>query len=465
MIVKIKIKQKLFGKKIDINKIISLSGMESGSYDEHSVLEWYKENRPLILFQEDHKARGIRISIQDSEVRLSLNLPTSKEEIVTFYDLIRKITEYLEVHSFIRNTKKAKLNEIDTYIKEDIDNSIKELNDIEQKAYFGKITPMLVLCYPISIGAREAEKIDGSIERFGCFLNDIQKRQINYATPTILTRNDTHTFLGVYAFSESVDTILPKTTSAIYGRLPIQEYFVSLPGDSLIRYRTFMELARVKEEFDADRNVYSLLEEEIRDLANHNAVNLLTLEKVHGYYFGPVLDNCYLRQVEAKEKKLEGADVFSAYSHGAIFLKWMYDHDLLSDDILNAEKNLRSAFESIQAIRILLANSPVLKGRICAEYFKEEGRAFAESYYRFSYAKPSKYIKSKIKLTHLYPNDIDHYAKQYFQDHALEHYDEEYASLQVPYDDAYISFMYASIDTAWHEFCEKIGVQDTRSYE
>lgn len=128
----------------------------------------------------------------------------------------------------------------------------------------------------------------------------------------------------------------------------------------------------------------------------------------------------------------------SGYNHIAVFLKWTYANNMLTDQLFEKEPRLKAALDGEGDVREALANSDKLKGTIRTGYFKKEYVQFVfDTYYEKD----------------IYPKKVDKYALEYFGEekyNSAEFKNEGY--LFVPYDDAYFSYMSDFLDGEWEKF-------------
>ena len=126
----------------------------------------------------------------------------------------------------------------------------------------------------------------------------------------------------------------------------------------------------------------------------------------------------------------------SGYNHLAVFIRWAYEHDMLSDMLFDCDKNIKFELENNGDIRQAIKDSTVMRGKINSVHFKEEYRPFVEYYYKFN--------------RHGYPNDVDENALNYFgkENYNCDEFKNE-AYLFVPYDEEYYKNLSAFIEKAW----------------
>lgn len=165
-------------------------------------------------------------------------------------------------------------------------------------------------------------------------------------------------------------------------------------------------------------------------------------------FTGEEIDDAYDHSIKVKELELP-TDPMNGFNHIAIYLRWCYEHELLSDSLLEEYPKLGEviADETID-FRYVLQTVPIFSGKIGLGLFNSLGRKFTEYYYRFGVN----------ESYHTYPNDVDYYAVRYtkqeiFEDMDLK--DEEY--LFVPYDEYYYKGLSKAIDAAWREFRNRMN--------
>lgn len=169
--------------------------------------------------------------------------------------------------------------------------------------------------------------------------------------------------------------------------------------------------------------------------------NITTLEILQTQIdWGKAYDNGATHQRKIGQKKLK-VDPLAGYNHLAIFLRWMKEHDLLSETLTNLVLELKQDMDWREIIDEVAA----FDGKLKKGHFNELGNAFAKIFYLFN---------GSTKKT--YPSCVDEYAKQYF---GLDKYNSEEfqdeAYLFVPYDEAYYQGLSAFIDEAYQQFIEK----------
>lgn len=152
-----------------------------------------------------------------------------------------------------------------------------------------------------------------------------------------------------------------------------------------------------------------------------------------------VLDAGYSHSPKITKKKLN-LDIATSCNHLAIFLRWMYEHHMLSDYLLSEYPALASIIEEKTIdLRDVLRLTPVFSSRLTLAHFNDIGQDFARKYYVFGQGG--------------YPSDVDKYAEEYFgtEKYNSEEFQDE-AYLFVPYDEKYYHGLSKYIDKAFEKY-------------
>lgn len=161
--------------------------------------------------------------------------------------------------------------------------------------------------------------------------------------------------------------------------------------------------------------------------------------------FGQTLDegSWHCNKVDDDELPL---DRIVGYNHLAVFLRWMSEHDMLSDYLLKYFPTLPKIIKyKKEDLRKVIDESSLFRGELCEQHFNEIGRKFALSFYQFN-----------KHSTDYYPSCVDDWAETFLGSekyHCEEYKDEAY--LFVPYDEEYYQGLSKYIDKAWEKFNEK----------
>ncbi len=156
-----------------------------------------------------------------------------------------------------------------------------------------------------------------------------------------------------------------------------------------------------------------------------------------------LVDDAQMHSSKVQEKQLP-TDPMNGYNHIAIYMRWCYEHELLSDALLEEYPRIGEVIEDPTIdFRFVLQTVPLFSNCIGLGHFNSLGRQFSEFYYQFD--------KEDGEIA--YPKDVDRYANEYTKQEIFEGIDmqtEDY--LFVPYDELYYQGLSKYIDKAWEEF-------------
>lgn len=265
MSVSVRIKQKgLFKKKLSIEEIIKITNLSFGVCDENYRLIKNEIANHTLIYDENKLARGIDISLDDKDIILLLNLPTSSSEIRTFYDVIEKICNELNIKQYIREEETVSLNDKEKFIEYDEKGSIAGLEslqkEIEKDNY--KSLEIFGIYNPISIGLNEIKKINNSLDNFEEYLNQIQSLDVYYATPRVYKVDGK--LIGIYAIGANISSVVPIKPYIILNQIRgIEEWYVMLKEGKTVKYDDFISNVTQKEYYDANHLIVTLSENEV----------------------------------------------------------------------------------------------------------------------------------------------------------------------------------------------------------
>lgn len=442
MSVNIEIKQKgLFKKDITVEEIAKLMNLSYGVSDDNYTLNRGKIGKYTILYDPKCIGRGIEVSFEEKNVIIRLALPTIPSEIKLFYSLAEKICQKLNVKEFIRDEELVKLENCYEFIENDKNAALDAIKNIENKINSNEYHNFYVFgaLNPISIGKDEINKIDNNLENFENLINDLQQLDVFYANPKFYKREN-GTIFGIYFVGGEIDTVVPTQPYILYNtEEKIDDYYVMLPERNCIKYNDFIENVKKVANYDNNHFIVSLKETEIQYLILNYAVDTTTNEKKKGnYYWGNILDYGYNHSSKVKEMNLNTKEL-SGYNHLAVFLRWSFEHNLLSEELLNAVPEIKNVIKNMD-LREFIRDNQYFKGEIKTGFFNDIGKEFAKKYYAF-------------RANNGYPRSVDLYAEQYFgteKYNSKEFKNEAY--LFVPYNEEYYIGLSEFIDRAWKDF-------------
>ncbi len=210
-----------------------------------------------------------------------------------------------------------------------------------------------------------------------------------------------------------------------------------LPNNEIVNFYSIIPLHETEMSFKLDHGGDELLARLRKKQENIFLVDVareacIDFEEAHG----GTLDSAHAHMSSIYEKELD-VDVFSAYNHLAIYLRWAIENDLTCKEfnenfveVINMVKT-KVAIDEFD-LRLFLHKE--FNGRLLIYFFNDEGAYFTAEYYG----------------DNQYPKDVDTHAINYFNGKKVEHQDEDY--LFVPYDEQYYQSMKRYIDIAYEEY-------------
>lgn len=271
-----RIKQKsLFKKKMSIEDVINDINLSYGICDENYRLIFNKIGKHTLIYDDEKLARGIDVSIEDSDIVLLLSLPTSSSEIRLFYKIIEKLCIKLKLKKYIREEDMVSIDDNERFIEYDEKASISGLEDlknrINQDTY--KRFEIFGVYNPISIGINEIDRIGTSLIKFEDFLHDIQAIDVYYAAPNVYKINGK--LVGIYAIGPNIPSVVPNEPYIVLNQIEnIDEWYVMFKEGKTVKYIDFFAKCKNKKYYDANHVIVSLSDEEMNDLLENNLVDL-----------------------------------------------------------------------------------------------------------------------------------------------------------------------------------------------
>ena len=204
MSVDVCLKQKGFFK-----KAISLSDITNGQFAYGTSESWIlvpdKISNDMILYDPKHIARGISLVWDEKDsacLRLSLLLPTVREEVDMFYDIIARIAKLWKLKKYEQDGVEQKISDL-----ADMRENIKIFSNECLRGFLAKHTDgcFFSALHPIYYDEQDLEEMQIN---FAAFLHHRQSRDLYYARPHIYQKTDGG-YLGVYTLTNDVDSILP----------------------------------------------------------------------------------------------------------------------------------------------------------------------------------------------------------------------------------------------------------------
>lgn len=424
--------------KLNVPQIAELSNLSYGISDSNYTLERNKAGQYTILYDAKCIGRGFELSFEENGLYLRLPLPTAGYEIEVFYELAKKLCQVLEVDYFIRDEGIVPLEHVFDYIDPDKEASLNAIKGIDKKVRNHEMENMVIFgaLNPIFLGIEEMNEINCSLTGLEKLLNLLQQKDVFYANPRFYQRND-GTIFGVYFVGENIVTVVPTSPKSPFVNIEnVDSYYVRIPDRNDIPYEDFITHVDKLENYDNGHIIVSLNEDKIYELSSNYTVNMTTKERIKGVYFGTTLDDG--RNHLNKIRKLElNIEELAAFNHLAVFLRWMCEHNMLSERLLKDVPNIKELIEDKNTdLRKVIVQEPSFGCTLKANHFNEIGKKFAKEFYVFGNGG--------------YPVCVDNYALSVLGDkkyNSTEYKNEAY--LFVPYNEEYYQGLSKYINDAW----------------
>lgn len=268
MSVSVRIKQKsLFKKKLNIEEIIKLTNLSYGVSDENYRIIPNEIAEHTLIYDNNRLARGIDISLDDTDVVLLLSLPTSPSEIRKFYEVIEIICNKFNTQNYIREEELVNIKDNEKFIKYDEEGSIAGLEDLQEKISHDEYKRFEIfgVYNPISIGINEIKKINNNLYNLEEYLDKIQSLDVYYATPRVYRVKEK--LIGIYAIGPNIPSVVPTKPYIVLNQIKgIEEWYVMMKEGKTIKYNDLINNAKNKEYYDANHIIVTLSDNEIDNL-------------------------------------------------------------------------------------------------------------------------------------------------------------------------------------------------------
>lgn len=160
--------------------------------------------------------------------------------------------------------------------------------------------------------------------------------------------------------------------------------------------------------------------------------------------WGKAYDSGFIHSKKISAMGLD-TDMSSGFNHLAVFLRWMAEHNLISQRLVSSYPSLVSTIARKDSdLRNIIRFSPKFGGELCEDHFTKVGQKFAKRFYNF-------------RIPDGFPHCVDEFAEEYLgteKYNCKEYKDEAY--LFVPYNEEYYERLSKYIDDAWAVFRGKM---------
>ena len=228
--------KKLFGKTVlDIPSLARACGLCYGSNNEFYILqENEQKNRTAVLYNPAHIGRGIYFDgskAREGYYEISYNIPTTRLEITDFARLAGEIERRLGRADMycVEEERAFTGRELEQGIEDFAAFSRKSLNQFcGNKEFKSHILTLARWPYTLTEDKAAAWETCTDLSDFERTLHGLQARDVYYAKPRLLQKNDTKEIGAFYALTEECESVFPIRADGFLnlGELKVTEGFV-----------------------------------------------------------------------------------------------------------------------------------------------------------------------------------------------------------------------------------------------
>lgn len=424
-------------KLLSVPEIAKLLKLEYGYSDNNYCLVKNKTGSFSILYDKYRVGRGFDVWYEKNDIFLRLPLPTTSHDIEMFYSSVEKLCMNMGVYFYKCNGKIMGINEVYSTVDLDIETSKMAIERIKEAIDSGLHNHMVIFgaLSPVFIGEEEIYWMGEDLEGFDDVMHNIQTTDSLYCNPRFYDMGDKK-LRGIYFIREGVRTTIPLKEDYPYQKIDnLDCYLVQLPDENYIPYKVFVDNVRYAEYYDAGHITVTLNGQDIAELVEKYAVDIITKKPVKGFYWGDLLDSGYSHSSKIQKLRLPVQEVNSV-NHMAVFLRWAKENNILSSALLETCPQL--LLDAPDYRKIIISHKS-FRNMLRIGHFNEKGREFVKLYYRFN--------------TGGFPAHIDEYTEKFFgsEKYNSEEFKDE-AYLFMIYDESYYENLSAYIDREWKKF-------------
>lgn len=259
MAIKVEIKQKsVLTRRITVEEIAAMQSLSYGVWNRNYVLEKEVTGDRTVLYNPKHLARGIHVVIKNQSICLYLPIPTTRNEVKTFYYLIMSICDKFDVDNFYRNDERVAISQVSDCIKLDQQNSTACLLGMKEMLQNRKFTSfyMFGALNPLLLGETEVYEVNGSLDKLDELLVNTQHLDYIFAVPQYL-KNDSEN-VKCYMLWKGDTIIFPTDDSNDEEPFEIHTKIVVLENMVAIEWRKFQAFIKDCERYDESHVLFTL---------------------------------------------------------------------------------------------------------------------------------------------------------------------------------------------------------------
>lgn len=281
MAVEVTIKSKsIFKKKLNFNDIL-LNDMRFGIMDEAFRLDEGKTGDYTVVFSSKNICRGYEVSLDKGCINLRMPLPTSRYDIEYFYEYVKTLCGKIGVKKFKRDEEEISFDLIEKCIDLDITTCNSALKKMSEGISSGEYSIQYTFgaVYPIALGKKEFDFINGDCEKFGELLNKLQSMDVYYAKGSIYQKKN-EDYFGVFVLTAGVDSVFPLKPKILMSdnKLKVDEWYVGFVIDGemkgFIPYDKLIESIKTDNTFDSEHFIITMDGKKMEKLLSKHKVDL-----------------------------------------------------------------------------------------------------------------------------------------------------------------------------------------------
>ncbi len=200
-------------KNLDFLTLLKNTALDFGSYNPYFVLE--EDNTTLVglLYNPNRMGRGIYFDgtkMDQGQVIMSINLPTSPQEIDDFMSAVGEIRRQYRDVSLVCQKIAVTYDEFLQSKEQYLEYSMNTLRGFcVTKEYEAAILTLAAFPYTLTPDEMDFFALEGDLSDFEELIHQKQVVNANYACPKIMKKDDTEEIVAFYTFTEDCPTILP----------------------------------------------------------------------------------------------------------------------------------------------------------------------------------------------------------------------------------------------------------------
>ncbi len=422
---------------LSIPEIAEMAGLGYGYSDNNYCLVDRVTGSYSLLFDEKRIGRGFEVWYEGTDLCLRMPLPTTGHDIDTFYSLVEKLCKKMGVYFYQCNDETMAITDVYETVDLDKETSLRAIRHIAQAVDSGVHKYMIIFgaVNPVFIGESEIKEIDDNLDNFDSLMDRVQRKDVFYCNPRFYQMGDGK-LRGIYFIRDNVPTAIPLVADYPYQKVEnLHSYLVQLPDENYILYNDFVNNIPYAEYYDAGHITVNLNEKMIQDYVDNYAVDIFTLKRKKGFYWGEIIDAGYTHSNKVKKLNLD-TDEINGVNHMAVFLRWADENNLLSPAVMEKCAEL---YVEQPDYRNIIRNHPAFGNMLRTGHFSLKARNFVKYFYQFGKGG--------------FPSCVDKLAEKYFgtEKYNCEEFKDE-AYLFVPYDESYYKNLSAYIDREWKKY-------------